>query len=135
MRHKHLVFYSNCHSKQSARRPHFSCPRGSYVYTIGILYRQISIWQTKQLVNSSQRYVSTKLVRRLLSQKLTIFLSICHHFKVLYRKLCVRALVVLPAVAPFSTNFRIFEHTLTRLGWTQDSVHCFSAIVSTVLLI
>ena len=43
---------------------------GSYVYTMGILYRQIPRWLTVQLVNSSRRYVSTRPVRRLLSQQL-----------------------------------------------------------------
>ena len=33
---------------------------GSYVYTMGVLYGEISTWPTKQL---SQRYVSTKRVR------------------------------------------------------------------------
>ena len=50
--------------------------RRSYVYTMGILYRKISTWRTKQLVNSRRRYVSTKPVRRFLSQELveiTIF--------------------------------------------------------------
>ena len=50
--------------------------RGSYVYTMGILYRKMSTWQTKQLVNSRRRYVSTKPVQRFLSQELveiTIF--------------------------------------------------------------
>ena len=49
---------------------------GSYIYTMGILYRQILTWRTKQLVNLSQRYVSTKPVRRFLYQELveiTIF--------------------------------------------------------------
>ena len=49
---------------------------GSYIYTMGILYRKISTWRTKQLVNSRRRYVSTKPVRRFLSQELveiTIF--------------------------------------------------------------
>ena len=35
---------------------------GSYVYTMGIWYRQILRWQTVQLVNSSRRYVSTRPV-------------------------------------------------------------------------
>ena len=45
---------------------------------MGILYRHISTWWTKQLVNSIRRYVSVKPVRRLLSQELaevTIFQS------------------------------------------------------------
>jgi hypothetical protein len=43
---------------------------GSYVYTMGILYRRSSTWQTKQLVNWSRCYESTKPVRRLLNQEL-----------------------------------------------------------------
>ena len=38
--------------------------------TMRILYRQISTWRTKQLVNSSWRHMSAKPVRRLLSQEL-----------------------------------------------------------------
>ena len=45
--------------------PQFSYAPGSYVDTMGILYRR-----TKQLVNSSRCYVSTKPVRRLLNQGL-----------------------------------------------------------------
>ena len=43
---------------------------GSYVYTMGILYRRISTRRTKQLVNTSRQYVATKPVRRLLNQEL-----------------------------------------------------------------
>ena len=43
---------------------------GSYVYTMGILYRRISTWRTKQLVNMSRRYMATKPVRRVLNQEL-----------------------------------------------------------------
>ena len=41
---------------------------GSYVYTMGVLYGEISTWPTKQLVDLSRRYVSTKRVRRLLTE-------------------------------------------------------------------
>ena len=43
---------------------------GSYVYTMGVLYGEISTWPTKQLVDLSRRYVSTKRVRRLLTEQL-----------------------------------------------------------------
>ena len=43
-------------------------PEG-YVYTMGILYRKLSTWPTRQLLCSSQRYVSTRPVRRLLYQE------------------------------------------------------------------
>ena len=49
---------------------------GSYVYTMGILYRRIPGEQTEQLVNLSRRYMSTKPMRRLLNQetvKVTVF--------------------------------------------------------------
>ena len=43
--------------------------------------------------------------------------------------------MLLPAVPPFSTNFRIFEHVLTRLGRTSNSVDYFSIIIYTVFLV
>ena len=43
---------------------------GSYVYTMEVLYGEISTWPTKQLVDLSRRYVSTKHVRRLLTEQL-----------------------------------------------------------------
>ena len=43
---------------------------GSYVYTMGVLYGEISTWPTKQLVDLSRRYVSNKRVRRLLTEQL-----------------------------------------------------------------
>ena len=43
---------------------------GSYVYSMGVSYGEISIWLTKQLVDSSQSYVSTKRLRRLLTEQL-----------------------------------------------------------------
>ena len=51
-----------------------------------------------------------------------------------YCKFCVGTLL-LPAVPLFSTNFRIFEHKLTRLGWTSDSVYNFSTIVAILYFI
>ena len=79
--------------------------------------------------------MSTKPVRRLLSQKLVEMIYVLSFQEFFYRKSCVRALVPLPVVAPISTNFRIFEHILARLGRTQDSAYDFSAIVSTVVLV
>ena len=43
---------------------------GSYVYTMGVLYGEISTWPNKQLVDLSRRYVSNKRVRRLLTEQL-----------------------------------------------------------------
>ena len=61
---------------QSAQRGQISYSCGSesrtrkLIYTMGILYGRILTWQTEQVVNSSQRYVSATPVRRLLSQEL-----------------------------------------------------------------
>ena len=54
----------------SLTHPEVNHARGSYVYTMGILYRRIPTWRTKQLVNCSRLYLSTKPVRRLLNQEL-----------------------------------------------------------------
>ena len=43
---------------------------GSYVYTMGVLYGEISTWPNKQLVDLSRRYVSNKRVQRLLTEQL-----------------------------------------------------------------
>ena len=43
---------------------------GSYVYTMGLLYGEISTWRTKQLAGSSRSCVSTTLLRRLLTEQL-----------------------------------------------------------------
>ena len=61
---------------------------------MGILYRQISTWRTKQLVNSSQRCMSAKPVWRLLSQELgqvTIFRSRCHRLRAFLSKVLCRS--------------------------------------------
>ena len=67
---------------------------GSYVYTMGILYRQISTWRTKQLVNLSRCYVSAKPVWRLFSQELvevTIFRSRCHRLRAFLSQILCRS--------------------------------------------
>ena len=72
----HQSMYSLHEDPNSLAHSEVNHARGSYVYTMGILYRKISTWRTKQLVNSRRRYVSTKSVRRVLSQELveiTIF--------------------------------------------------------------
>ena len=82
---------------QSARRPQFSaCAEvnhapGGYVYTIGILYRQIPRWQTLQLVNSIRRYLSTRPVRSLLNQEL---LEVWASFLVNFRHKSLRLLAL-----------------------------------------
>ena len=59
---------------QSARRGTIAAEvnhaPGSYVYTMGVLYGEISTWLNKQLVDLSRRYVSNKRVRRLLTEQL-----------------------------------------------------------------
>ena len=64
------------HAGQSARRGQISYSHGSesrtqkLIYTMGILYGRILTWRTEQAVNSSRRYMSATLVRRVLSQEL-----------------------------------------------------------------
>ena len=57
---------NNCTSNTVCTKGYISLNRaevnhapGSYVYTMGILYRRISTWRTEQLVNTSRRYVAT----------------------------------------------------------------------------
>lgn len=93
-----------------------------------ILYRQISTYWIKQSVNSTQHYVSIKPVWRFLSQELyswnkVILIYIPSFWKLSYRKLCIRALVVLTTTSccPFSANFTQLDQYKTQhtasLAW------------------
>ena len=70
-----VKFVSSLHEgSHSLNRAEVNHAPGSYVYTMGILYRQIPRWLTVQLVNSGWCYVSTRPVRRLLNQELLEFI-------------------------------------------------------------
>ena len=71
-------------SIQSARRGHILLTTRKWIthpevmFTLGILYRQVSTWRTEQLVNLSSPEVSEKPARRLSRQelvKVTLFWS------------------------------------------------------------
>ena len=125
----------------SLNHPEVNHTRGSYVYTMGILYRPISTRRTKQLVNWSRHYVSTKPLQRLLNQELvevTVFQLIRCSLKTSPCLFTSRELELdwhyLPGSGVWA-NFTILVHALAYMQESSNlEYRCCTIVSSTFLL-
>ena len=105
---------------QSAQRGHTLLTTWKWITPMEVMFttwgfvREISTWRTKQPINLSWRYVSTKPVRRLLSQKLPIIL--CHHFKFSIAS-CAKS-------SPSSCHYVLWSHFLQSSEFLN--IHLFN---------